>query len=181
MLLSITLFIFFRWKHAIHLTGITTLLFIFFSYQTPANSAVLFTYYQTNMLFVGNEKEMILACNNDTLTTRYIGKMTNWKCQENRATQNIKRIPFPSLFSWKEGDSSMSFAAFHARNKSPILLLNEEIKFLKADSTLTNEFQHEKILMGKGVSRKKQELVRPFLYERNIPLQNLQSHPFILK
>ena len=181
MLLSITLFIFFKWRNTIHLTGITTLLFIFFSYQTPANSAILFTYYQTNMLLVGNEKEMILACNNDTLATMYTGKMTNWKCQENRATQNIKLIPFPSLFSWKEGDSSMSFAAFHAQKKSPILLLNEEVKFLKADSTLTNEFQHEKILMGKGVSRKKQELVRSFLYERNIPLQNLQSQPFILK
>jgi hypothetical protein len=51
----------------------------------------------------------------------------------------------------------------------------------KADSALTNEFQHEKILLGKGVSRKKQELFHSYLKESNIPLQNIQSEPFILK
>ena len=181
LIILITLFIFFKWNNAIHLTGITTLLFIYFSYQTPANSAVLFTYYQSNILLVGTGKEMILACNNDTLVKKYIGKITNWKCQQNRSRQNIKCVPFPSYFLWKEGSSSLSFASFNARNKASVLLLNEEIKFLKTDSTLTNEFQHEKILLGKGVSRKKQELVRAFLNKRNIPLQDLQSQPFILK
>jgi len=181
LLLSITLFIFFKWKNSIHIAGISTLLFICFSYQTPANSSVLFTFYQSNILFVGNEKEMVFACNNDTLATKYIHKITNWKCQQNRTREKIRIVPFPSYFSWQDNNSVRSFASIHARNKSPVLLLNEEIQFLKADSSLTDEIQHEKILLGRGVSRKKVLLVQSFIKERNIPLQNIQSHPFIIK
>jgi len=181
IILSATIFIFCKRKIIIHFSGIATLLFIANSYAPPENSAVLFTYYQSNLLLVGNEKEMFLACNNDSLAKKYIAKISSWKCQQNRSSQNIRCVPFPSFFSWNENGHSTAFASFRARNKAPLLLLNEDLKFLKADSSLTEEFQHEKILLGQGVSRKKQELIRSFLSERNIPLQNIQSQPFILK
>ena len=181
LILTIALFLFFKWKSALHFAGFTLLLFISFSYQIPKQTGYLFTYYQSNILLIGNEKELFLACDNDTIASKYIHKLNVWKCSQNRAQQNVTLVSFPSFFSWDEEGRSDSFATFRSRKKSPILLLNEELKMKKADSTLTNEFQHEKILLGKGVSRKKQELFHSYLRESNIPFQNIQSEPFILK
>ena len=181
LILTIALFLFFKWKSAIHFAGLTLLLFVSFSYQIPKQTGHLFTYYQSNILLIGNEKELFLACDNDTIASKYIHKLNVWKCSQNRAQQSVNLVSFPTLFSWNEDGRSVSFATFRSREKSPILLLNEELKMKKADSALTNEFQHEKILLGKGVSRKKQELFHSYLKESNIPLQNIQSEPFILK
>ena len=181
LILTIALFLFFKWRRALHFSGLTLLLFISFSYQIPKHTGHLFTYYQSNILLIGNEKELFLACDNDTIASKYIHKLNVWKCSQNRAQQHVTRVSFPSFFSWDEEARSVSFATFRSRKKSPILLLNEELKMKKADSTLTNEFQHEKILLGKGVSRKKQELFHSYLKECNIPLQNIQSEPFIIK
>ena len=181
LILTIALFLFFKWKSALHFAGLTLLLFIFFSYQIPKQTGHLFTYYQSNILLIGNEKELFLACDNDTIASKYIHKLNVWKCSQNRAQQSVKLVSFPTLFSWNEEGRCVSIATFRSRKKSPILLLNEELKMKKADSALTNEFQHEKILLGKGVSRKKQELLHSYLKESNIPLQNIQSEPFILK
>ena len=181
LILTIALFLFFKWKSAIHFAGLTLLLFISFSYQIPKQTGHLFTYYQSNILLIGNEKELFLACDNDTNASKYIHKLNVWKCSQNRAQQHITHVSFPSFFSWNEEGRCVSFATFRSRKKSQILLLNEELKMKKADSTLTNEFHHEKILLGKGISRKKQELFQSYLKESNIPLQNIQSEPFILK
>jgi hypothetical protein len=181
LILTIALFLFFKWKRALHFAGLTLLLFISFSYQIPKQTGHLFAYYQSNILLIGNEKELFLACDNDTLASKYIHKLNVWKCSQNRAQQSVNLVSFPTLFSWNEDGRSVSFATFRSREKSPILLLNEELKMKKADSALTNEFQHEKILLGKGVSRKKQELLHSYLKESNIPLQNIQTEPFILK
>ena len=181
LILTIALFLFFKWKSAIHFAGLTLLLFVSFSFQIPKQTGHLFTYYQSNILLIGNEKELFLACDNDTIASKYIHKLNVWKCSQNRAQQSVNLVSFPTLFSWNEEGRCVSIATFRSRKKSPILLLNEELKMKKADSALTNEFQHEKILLGKGLSRKKQELLHSYLKESNIPLQNIQSEPFILK
>ncbi len=181
LILSFILFIFYKWNNALHFAGITTLLFICFSYQTPKPTGLLFTYYQSNFLLYGTEKELILACDNDTLSQKYLYKLNNWKCQKNRASQEIRMVPFPLRFSTSEIENSISVGTYHSHKSSDFLLLNEELKNQKIDSSFYNEIQNEKVLLGKGISRKKQELICMFLDERNIAHQNIQSHPFILK
>jgi hypothetical protein len=44
-----------------------------------------------------------------------------------------------------------------------------------------NEFQHKKILIGQGISRKKKETITTSLSGLEINFQMLQSHPFNLK
>lgn len=181
LLLFIVIFLSTQWKPAIHLTGITTLLFIFYSYRTPAQFATVFTYYQSNVMLLGTEKELLLACNNDSLAEKYFHKVNLWKCQQNRSSQTIRRVNFPSYFNWKEEQGSHSFATLNHREKSICLLLNEEVKRLKIDSSYMNEFQHKKILIGQGISRKKKETITTSLTEQEINFQMLQSHPFNLK
>ncbi len=181
IILSSTLFVFFKWKHTLHLSGISLLLFIFSSYEPPTKSSVLFTYYQSNLLLVATEKEMILACDNDSLAQKYSNKLNLWKCQQNRASQNLHIVPFPTYFELKEDEKNTTMRTIHSRKKSDILLLNEGLKKRVVDSTFVNEFQTEKILLGKGVSKKKREKIQTLLNERNISFQDIQSHPFILK
>jgi hypothetical protein len=181
IILSTTLFVFFKWKHTLHLSGISLLLFIFSSYETPAKSSLLFTYYQSNLLLIANEKEMILACDNDTISQKYLNKLSLWKCQQNRASQNIHTVPFPSYFELNEDGKITTLGTIHSRKKADILLLNEGLKKRLVDSTFVNEFQNEKILLGKGVSKKKREKIQSMLNERNISFQDIQSQPFILK
>jgi ComEC/Rec2-related protein len=171
----------YKWKQAIHCAGALTLLFIFFSYKTPANTGVIFTYYKSNLMLIGTESQLILACNNDSLAKKYASKISMWKCQQNRAAQQIKHIPFPTYFSWNESQNVFSIGTFRHRKKVSYLLLNDEQKKHKIDSTLLNEFQHEKTLIGQGVSKKKKEIIKASLTKRNLPFQNLQSHPFNIK
>jgi len=171
----------YKWKQAIHCAGALTLLFIFFSYKTPANTGVIFTYYKSNLMLIGTESQLILACNNDSLAKKYASKISMWKCQQNRAAQQIKHIPFPTYFSWNESQNVFSIGTFRHRKKVSYLLLNDELKKHKIDSTLLNEFQHEKTLIGQGVSKKKKEIIKASLTKRNLPFQNLQSHPFNIK
>jgi competence protein ComEC len=180
-LFTIFLFIIYKWKQAIHFAGALTLLFIFFSYKTPANTGVIFTYYKSNLMLIGTESQLILACNNDSLAKKYASKISMWKCQQNRAAQQIKHIPFPTYFSWNESQNVFSIGTFRHRKKVSYLLLNDELKKHKIDSTLLNEFQHEKTLIGQGVSKKKKEIIKASLTKRNLPFQNLQSHPFNIK
>ena len=180
-LLSIFLVIIFKWKQAMHSAGVLTLLFIFFSYKTPASTGIMFTYYKSNLLLIGTESELILACNSDSIAQKYTSKISMWKCQQNRATQQIKRIPFPTYFSWNENQNMFSFATFRHRKKVSYLLLNEELKKHKMDSTFMNEIQHEKIFIGQGISYKKKEIIKTSLTKRNLPFQNLQSYPFNIK
>jgi competence protein ComEC len=181
IILSITLFVFFKWKHTLHLSGISLLLFIFSSYEPPTKSSVLFTYYQSNLLLVATEKEMILTCDNDSLAQKYSNKLNLWKCQQNRASQNIRTVPFPTYFELNEDGKITTIGTFHSSKKADILLLNEGLKKRVVDSNFTNEFQNEKILLGKGVSKKKREKIQTLLNERNISFQDIQSQPFILK
>jgi ComEC/Rec2-related protein len=180
-LFTIFLIIIYKWKQAIHCAGALTLLFIFFSYKTPANTGVIFTYYKSNLMLIGTESQLILACNNDSLAKKYASKISMWKCQQNRAAQQIKHIPFPTYFSWNESQNVFSIGTFRHRKKVSYLLLNDELKKHKIDSTLLNEFQHEKTLIGQGVSKKKKEIIKASLTKRNLPFQNLQSHPFNIK
>jgi competence protein ComEC len=180
-LFTIFLIIIYKWKQAIHCAGALTLLFIFFSYKTPANTGVIFTYYKSNLMLIGTESQLILACNNDSLAKKYASKISMWKCQQNRAAQQIKHIPFPTYFSWNESQNVFSIGTFRHRKKVSYILLNDELKKHKIDSTLLNEFQHEKTLIGQGVSKKKKEIIKTSLTERNLPFQNLQSHPFNIK
>jgi competence protein ComEC len=181
LLFSIVVVIIYKWKQAIHFAGVLTLLFIFFSYKTPANTGVIFTYYKSNLMLIGTESELILACNNDSLAQKYASKISMWKCQQNRAAQHIKHIPFPTYFSWNESQNVLSFGTFRHRKKVSYLLLNDELKKQKMDSTFLNEFQHEKIFIGQGVSKKKKEIIKASLTQRNLLFQNLQSHPFNIK
>jgi competence protein ComEC len=180
-LIVLFIFIFFRWKQAIHLCGILTLLFIFCCYQVPSTFATVFTYYKSNVMLLGTEKGMTLACNDDSIADKYISKLNIWKCQQNRHSQTIWKVHFPQYFEWKEGSSSQSFATFSNREKSNCLLLNEELKGKKIDTLLLNEIQHEKIMLGQGISRKKKEFLVNSLKDQKMNFQNLQSHPFNLK
>jgi ComEC/Rec2-related protein len=181
IILFITLFVFFKWKHTLHLSGISLLLFIFSGYETPAKSSLLFTYYQSNLLLIANEKEMILACDNDTISQKYINKLNLWKCQQNRASQIIRTVPFPAYFELKEAGKTTRIGTIHTIHKRDVLLLNEALKKRVIDSTFLNEFQDEKILLGKGVSKRKREKIQSILNEQNISFQDIQSHPLILK
>ncbi|MFA9220181.1 MAG: ComEC/Rec2 family competence protein [Sediminibacterium sp.] len=180
-LFSIVVVIIYKWKQAIHFAGVLTLLFISFSYKTPANTGVIFTYYKSNMMLLGTESELILACNNDSLSQKYASKISTWKCQQNRATHQIKLVPFPTYFSWNESQNVFSIGTFRNRKKVSFLLLNEELKKQKMDSTFLNEFQHKKTLIGQGVSKKKKEIIKASLTKGNLPFQNLQSQPFNIK
>jgi hypothetical protein len=181
LLLSTFLVIIYKGKQVIHCAGVLTLLFIFFSYKTPANTGVIFTYYKSNIMLIGTESEIILACNNDTLAKKYASKISMWKCQQNRASQQVIQIPFPTYFSWNEDQNDFSFGTFRYRKRVSHLMLNEEIIKNKIDSTFLNEFQHEKTLIGQGISKKKKEIIKVSLTKRNLPFQNLQSHPFNIK
>ncbi|MFM1772221.1 MAG: hypothetical protein RLZZ71_1363 [Bacteroidota bacterium] len=180
-LIVLLIFVFFRRKQAIHLCGILSLLFIFCSYQVPSTFATVFTYYKSNVMLLGTEKEMVLACNDDSIAEKYISKLKNWKCQENRSSQTIAHVYFPQYVEWKEGSSSQSFATFSNSEKSNCLLLNEELKDKKMDTLLLNEIQHKNILLGQGISRKKKEFIVNSLNDRKMNFQKLQSHPFNLK
>ena len=127
LLLSIILFIFFKWKHALHFAGTTTLVLICFSYKTPAQTGVLFTYYQSNFLLFGTEKELVLACNNDTLSQKYLSKLNSWKCQQNRASQETRKVPFPTHFSFSGNEKTTSFGTYTSKKTSDFLLMNEEL------------------------------------------------------
>ena len=181
IILSIILFVFFKWKHTLHLSGVSLLLFIFSCYEPPTKSSILFTYYQSNLLLIANEKEMILACDNDTITQKYLTKLSLWKCQQNRASQNIRTVPFPTYFELNEAGKTTRIGTIHTTQKRDILLLNDALKKQVIDSNFTIELQNEKILLGKGVSKKKREKIQSFLKEQNISFQDIQSHPFILK
>ena len=180
-LFTIFLVVIYKWKQAIHCAGVLTLLFIFFSYKTPANTGVIFTYYKSNLMLIGTESELILACSNDSLAKKYASKISMWKCQQNRASQQIKHIPFPNYFSWNESQEVFSFGTFRHRKKVSCLLLNDELNKHKTDSIFSNEFQHEKTFIGQGVSKKKKEIIKASLTKRNLHFQNLQSHPFNIK
>jgi competence protein ComEC len=181
LLLALILFLFFKWKHTLHFTGITVLLFICFSYKPSTKTGVLFTYYQSNFLLLGTEKELFLACNNDTLSKRYLCKLNSWKYQRNRASQEIKTIPFPSRLTISENGTLISIGTINSNKTADFLLLNEELKNQKVDSAFIKEILHEKILLGKGVPRRKAEAISSFLEEKNIAIQNIQSQPFIIK
>ena len=124
---------------------------------------------------------MILACENDSLAQKYSNKLSQWKCQQNQASQNIRTVPFPTYFKWIEDGKATTIGTIHSIENPDILLLNEELKKRVIDSTFLNEFPTEKILLGKGVSKKKREKIQTLLNERNISFQDIQSHPFILK
>ena len=171
----------YKWRQAIHCAGALTLLFIFFSYKTPANTGVIFTYYKSNLMLIGTESQLIIACNNDSLAKKYASKISMWKCQQNRSAQQIKHIPFPTYFSWNESQNVFSIGTFRHRKKVSYLLLNDELKKHKTDSTFLNEFQHERTFIGQGVSKKKKEIIKASLTKRNLTFQNLQSHPFNIK
>jgi competence protein ComEC len=181
LILSIVLFVILKWKHTLQLSGVLVLLLIGSSYKTFDKSSILFTYYQSNLLLVTTEKEMILACDNDTLNQKYFDKLNSWKCQQNRASQNIRLIHFPSYFELNEVGKTTSLGTIHSSKKPDILLLNEAMKKRAVDSSFTKEIQSEKILIGKGVSKKKRDKIQSLLYERNISFQDIQSQPFILK
>jgi competence protein ComEC len=181
IILSITLFVFFKRKQTLHLAGISLLLFIFSCYVPPAKSNLLFTYYQSNLLLIANEKEMILACDIDTISQKYLSKLHLWKCQQNRASQNIRTVPFPTYFELNEYGKITSIGTIQSRKKPEILLLNEALKKRVVDSIFIKEFQSEITLIGKGVSKKKRAYIESILNERNISFQDLQSQPFILK
>jgi hypothetical protein len=181
LILSIVLYVILKWKHTLHLSGVLVLLLIGSSYKKPDKSSFLFTYYQSNLLLVTTEKEMILACENDTLSQKYFNKLNSWKCQQNRASQNIRLIHFPTYFELNEEGKTTSLGTIHSSKKPDILLLNEAMKKRAVDSSFTNEFQSEKILIGKGVSKKKREKIQSFLNDRNISFQDIQSQPFNLK
>jgi competence protein ComEC len=181
IILSIILFVFLKWKHTLHLAGISFLLFIYSSYEPPTKSSILFTYYQSNLLLIANEKEMILACDNDTIAQKYLTKLSLWRCQQNRASQNIRTVPFPTYFVLNEAGKTTRIGTIHTTQKRDILLLNDALKKQVIDSNFTIELQNEKILLGKGVSKKKREKTQSFLKEQNISFQDIQSHPFILK
>ena len=180
-LFTIFLVIIYKWKQAIHCAGVLTLLFIFFSYKTPANTGVIFTYYNSNLMLISTESELILACSNDSLAKKYASKISMWKCQQNRASQQIKHIPFPTYFSWNESQNVFSFGTFRHLKKVSCLLLNDELNKHKTDSFFLNEFQHKKTFIGQGVSKKKKEIIKASLTKRNLLFQNLQSHPFNIK
>jgi competence protein ComEC len=181
IILSIILFVFLKWKHTLHLAGISFLLFIYSSYEPPTKSSILFTYYQSNLLLIANEKEMILACDNDTIAQKYLTKLSLWRCQQNRASQNIRTVPFPTYFVLNEAGKTTRIGTIHTTQKRDILLLNDALKKQVIDSNFTIELQNEKILLGKGVSKKKREKIQSFLKEENISFQDIQSYPFILK
>jgi hypothetical protein len=132
-------------------------------------------------MLLGTEKEMALACNDDSIADKYISKLNTWKCQQNRCSQTIRKVHFPQYFEWKEGSYYQSFATFSNREKSNCLLLNEELKGKKIDTLLLNEIQHKKIMLGQGISRKKKEFIVNSLKDQKMNFQNLQSHPFNLK
>ena len=178
---SALFFVFSKWNKALHLSGLLAVLFIFQCYKTPSPFSTVLTYYQSNLMLVGTEKELILACNNDTLAKQYVNKIKLWKCQQNRASQTITYAHFPRYFMWKKDQDTNSFATFHYREKSNYLLLNEEMKAHFIDSAFLNEIQHKRILVGQGISRKKKEFLTSSLNEKGIPFQKLQSHPFNLK
>jgi competence protein ComEC len=181
LLLSLIFLVFYKWKHTLNFLGIALLLFIRYSYETPAKSSFLFTYYQSNLLLIATEQEMILACDNDTITQKYLNKLNLWKCQQNRTSQNIQTVPFPTYFELNESGKTTSIGTIQSRKKPEILLLNEALKKKIVDSNFNKEFQSEKAIIGKGVSKKKREYIESILNERNISFQDLQSQPFILK
>lgn len=175
------LYVFFKWKNSLHLSGIATLIFIYSCYEAPIKSRYLFTYYQSNLLLIANEKEMILACDNDTVSQKYMNKLNLWKCQQNRASQNIRSVPFPTYFEMNEDGKTTTIGTIHSIKKLDFLLLNEELNTQVVDSTFINEFQTERILLGNGFSKKKRAKIETLLNEQNISFQEVQSQPFILK
>jgi competence protein ComEC len=181
LLICIGLFVYFKSTNFLHAAAVATLLTIGFSYTVARPVGYLFTYYQSNLLLIGNEKELVLACNNDTLSSRYIEKLNSWKCQQNRASHAIREVDFPSSIIWKEDENTLSFSLFHGRKNHNIILLEDEMKKEKIDSLKQEEFSNKKVLFGKGISRKKKEELSAIFQLKNIPFQNIQSEPFILK
>ena len=181
LILFIALFVFLKWKHSLHFSGVLVLLIIGSCYKPPNKSNSLFTYYQSNLLLVTTEKEMILACDNDTLNQKYLSKLSSWKCQQNRASQNIRLVHFPTYFELNEDEKTTAIGTIHSNKKPNILLLNESVKMKSIDSSFTKEFQNKKILIGKGVSKKKREKILTYLNEPNISFQDIQTQPFIIK
>ena len=80
-----------------------------------------------------------------------------------------------------EAGKTTRIGTIHTTQKRDILLLNDALKKQVIDSNFTIELQNEKILLGKGVSKKKREKIQSILKEQNISFQDIQSHPFILK
>lgn len=181
LLITSVLFVLSRRNFPLHISGFTLLLFISFSYATPSKTGLLFTYYQSNIMLFGTEKQIFIACNNDTLSTKYLQKLNNWKCQQNRANQEIQRIAFPSALTWVEGKDTTIIALLSAKKNTSVLLLNEEMKKHRVDSSLFDRFQYDRVLIGKGVSKKKNELLSAYLTSKNIIFQNIQSEPFNIK
>jgi ComEC/Rec2-related protein len=181
LLICIGLFVIFKYSFFIHATGVATLLIIGYSYAVARPVGYLFTHYQSNLLLLGNEKELILACDNDTISSQYIEKLNSWKCQQNRTNHVIHKVDFPTSVIWHECENTRSLSLFHGRNKHNIILLEDEMKKQKIDSLKHEDFLNKKILFGKGVSRKKREYLTAMFQRNNIPYQNIQSEPFILK
>lgn len=181
LLICIGLFVHFKYSYFIHATGVATLLIISFSYTVARPNGYLFTYYQSNLLLIGNENEIILACNNDTVSSKYIEKLNSWKCQQNRATQAVRIIDFPASVIWKTHANTRSLSLFHGRHHHNIILLEDEMKKQKLDSLKLEDFLNKKVLFGKGISREKRESLTALFQLNNIPFQNIQSEPFILK
>ena len=181
LLVCMGLFVYFKSSNFLHASAVATLLIIGFSYIAARPTGYLFTYYQSNLLLIGNEKELVLACNNDTLSSRYIEKLNSWKCQQNRASHTIRKVDFPTSTSWKECENTLSLSLFHGRKNHNIILLEDEMKKEKIDSLKQEEFLNKKVLFGKGISHKKKEELSAIFQLKNIPFQNIQSEPFILK
>jgi competence protein ComEC len=181
LLICIGLYLRFKLSNFIHAAGVATLLTIGFSYTVSRPIGYLFTYYQSNILLIGNENNLILACNNDTLSSKYIEKLNSWKCQQNRTPQDIQKVAFPSSLLWKEHDNTLSFSLFNGRENHNIILLDDEMKKQKIESIKSDEFLNKKVLFGKGISRKKREILSAQFQLKNIHFQNIQSEPFILK
>ena len=181
ILVSLILFAFYKKNITLHFSGIFLLFFISFSYATPSKNGILFTYYQSNILLFGTEKQLFIACDNATLSSKYLQKLNNWKCQNNRANQQTLQIAFPSSLIWIEKQDTAEISLFHAREKSSTILLDDEMKSYRIDSSFMKKIQDKKILIGKGVSKKKKEIISNYTKLFNITSQNIQSEPFIIK
>lgn len=175
------IFIFYKWKHSIQILGVCTLLFIHSSYALPEEKAILLSYYSSNLFLLGTESELFLACDNDSLAERYAKKLTLWKCQNNRSSQEVKRIPFPIFFSSKNMEKHCSFTTLKSMNKSPNLLLNNRFNDQDLNKWFSDNSLTSNVVLGKGLTSKdRQQLNDRFIQFEHFN-QSLKSLPFELK
>lgn len=172
-------FIFYKWKHAIHFIGICILLFIYSSYSRSEEKAILFSYYSSNLFLLSTESEIFVACDNDSLASRYANKLMAWKCQNNRSSQEIKKIPFPSYFASNTDNENCSFTTVNSKRESPNLFLNKKFNSNELNLSLTSNSSLQSLIIGKGLtSRTKQQLndelirsERQYLSSKSLPFE----------